>query len=74
MPRACLIEVTFLSDPFLTRGREGLSEEEPMKTLAQNAQGLSVLLAINIDRLLVPLLIVAALTLAGWLISYATVY
>ncbi len=45
-----------------------------MKTLAQNAQGLRDLLAINIDRLLVPLLIVAALTLAGWLISYATVY
>ena len=45
-----------------------------MKAIAQNTQGLRVLLAVNIDRLLVPLLIVAALTLAGWLVSYATVY
>jgi len=45
-----------------------------MKTLAQNTQGLRVLLQVNIDRLLVPLLIVAALTFAGWLVSYATVY
>lgn len=47
-----------------------------MKSLTQNTWSLNakLLLAANIDRLLVPLLIVAALTLAGWLVSYATVY
>lgn len=45
-----------------------------MKALTRNVQDLRVLLAVNIDRLLVPLLIIAALTLAGWLVSYATVH
>ena len=45
-----------------------------MKALAENAQGIRVLLAVNLARLLVPLLIVAALTLSGWLVSYATVH
>lgn len=45
-----------------------------MKALTQNFQGFRVLLVVNIDRLLVPLLIIAALTLAGWLVSYTTVH
>lgn len=45
-----------------------------MNALARSTKDFGMLLAINIDRLLVPLLIVAALTLAGWAISYATVY
>lgn len=45
-----------------------------MKALTRNVQDFRVLLAVNIDRLLVPLLIIAALTLAGWLVSYATVH
>ncbi|MEM1274626.1 MAG: hypothetical protein AAGF88_12465 [Pseudomonadota bacterium] len=44
-----------------------------MKALAHNARGLTVLLAVNIDRLLVPLIIVGALTVAGWALSYVTV-
>ena len=70
VPHSCLIQVTFLADP----ATRNLAEECPVKAIAQNTQGLRVLVAVNIDRLLVPLLIVAALTLAGWLISYATVH
>lgn len=45
-----------------------------MKAIAQNTRGLTDLLAVNIDRLLVPLIIIGALTVAGWVLSYATVY
>lgn len=45
-----------------------------MKTLAKNARGLTVMIEVNVDRLLVAVTIVGALTLAGWLVSYATVY
>ncbi|MEM9317593.1 MAG: hypothetical protein AAGA70_01145 [Pseudomonadota bacterium] len=44
-----------------------------MKSIARNTRGLGDLISVNIDRLLVPLIVVAALTLAGWVLSYATV-
>lgn len=40
-----------------------------MKFLTQNYRGISTFVAINTDRLLVPILIVGSLTVAGWLVS-----
>lgn len=40
-----------------------------MKLIGESVQGLSLFVRLNTDRLLVPVLIVAALTLAGWLVS-----
>ena len=45
-----------------------------MKTLMNSTRDLSLFVQINIDRLLVPLLIVAALFLSGMIFSYATVH
>jgi len=45
-----------------------------MKLIAQSTRGFSAFLALNMDRFLVPLLIVAALFLGGMLFSYATVH
>ncbi|MBF9029906.1 hypothetical protein HKCCE3408_05840 [Rhodobacterales bacterium HKCCE3408] len=44
-----------------------------MSSIAEQAQGFRTVLAVNIDRLLVALTIMGALTLAGWLLGYATV-
>lgn len=49
-------------------------EESVMKTLTQSYRSLSVFMQLNVDRLIVPLLVVAALLLAGQLFSYATVH
>ncbi len=43
-----------------------------MKLLADGYRGVSFILQINADRFLVPLTIVGALTLAGWLLSFVT--
>ncbi|MFT6933538.1 MAG: hypothetical protein ACJAXT_002247 [Paracoccaceae bacterium] len=40
-----------------------------MKTITQGYRGITFFLEVNIDRLLVPLTIVGALTCAGWLVS-----
>lgn len=40
-----------------------------MKFLTESYRGLTLFMAINTDRFLVPILIVASLTLAGWLVS-----
>jgi hypothetical protein len=40
-----------------------------MRLLSDSYRGLSLFVAINTDRLLVPVMIVGALTLAGWLVS-----
>lgn len=40
-----------------------------MKFLSRSYQDLSLIVAINTDRFLVPILITASLTLAGWLVS-----
>ncbi len=40
-----------------------------MKTITQNYRSLSFFVAVNIDRFLVPVTIVGALTIAGWLVS-----
>ncbi|MDG3040146.1 hypothetical protein [Roseicyclus marinus] len=45
-----------------------------MKTLINNTRGMSVFLQANTDRLLVPLLIVAALFLGGMVFSQAAVH
>lgn len=45
-----------------------------MKALIDGTRGVSVFLQLNMDRFLVPLLIVAALFLGGMLFSYATEY
>ncbi len=48
----------------------GPNDPEPeMKFLTQSYRGLSFVVSVNTDRLLVPVLIVASLTLAGWLVS-----
>lgn len=39
-----------------------------MRYLTQSTQGVTQLFLLNADRFLAPLLIVAALTLAGWLL------
>jgi hypothetical protein len=43
--------------------------EPEMKFLTQSYRGLSLFVSVNTDRLLVPILIVASLVLAGWLVS-----
>jgi hypothetical protein len=48
--------------------------EHVMRTIMDNTRSVSVFLQLNGDRLLVPLLIVAALFLAGALLDYATDY
>jgi hypothetical protein len=40
-----------------------------MRILSDSYRGLTHFVAINTDRLLVPVLIVGSLTLAGWLVS-----
>jgi len=40
-----------------------------MNSILENTRGLRVLFEANMDRFLAPLLIVAAMLLAGWLIS-----
>ncbi|MDG4648379.1 hypothetical protein P6F26_07970 [Roseibacterium sp. SDUM158017] len=40
-----------------------------MKFLNESYRGLSLVVAINTDRFLMPVLIVASLTLAAWLVS-----
>ncbi len=40
-----------------------------MKTITQGYRGITFFLEVNIDRFLVPLTIVGALTVAGWLVS-----
>jgi len=45
-----------------------------MKTLMESTRGVTVFVQLNVDRLLVPLLIVAALFLSGMLMGYATVH
>ncbi|MFT5869793.1 MAG: hypothetical protein ACI8TF_001906 [Paracoccaceae bacterium] len=40
-----------------------------MKTITQGYRGITFFLEVNIDRFLVPLTIVGALTFAGWLVS-----
>lgn len=40
-----------------------------MKLIDESYRGLSLFFRLNTDSLLVPVLIVAALTLAGWLVS-----
>ncbi|MEL6531845.1 MAG: hypothetical protein AAFN09_03285 [Pseudomonadota bacterium] len=44
-----------------------------MKSIVANVRPIAVFLEINVDRLLPPLLVIGALTIAGWLLSYATV-
>jgi hypothetical protein len=48
--------------------------ERGMKQLMQNTRGVSLLVALNMDRFLVPLMIVAALFMAGAMFGYATDY
>ena len=45
-----------------------------MKAIAETRRSLSFLFKVNVDRLLVPLLIVAALYLAGAIFGYATTH
>jgi len=40
-----------------------------MRHLAQSTRGMTQLVWLNADRFLMPLLITAALTLAGWVLS-----
>lgn len=40
-----------------------------MRYLSDSTRGMTQLFLLNTDRFLAPLLIVAALTLAGWLLS-----
>ena len=42
-----------------------------MRYLAQSTRGMTQLVMLNMDRFLTPLLIVAALTLAGWVLTLA---
>jgi hypothetical protein len=45
-----------------------------MKLLIDGTRGVSTFVQLNMDRFLVPLLIVAALFLAGMVFSYASVH
>lgn len=45
-----------------------------MKMINEGYRGFTFLVQMNMDRFLAPLLIVAALTVAGWLVSYATIH
>jgi hypothetical protein len=40
-----------------------------MRYLAQSTRGMTQIVLLNMDRFLTPLLITAALTLAGWILS-----
>ncbi len=40
-----------------------------MRYLSESTRGMTQLVLLNTDRFLAPLLIVASLTLAGWLLS-----
>jgi len=40
-----------------------------MRMITENYRGFSFFVEVNIDRFLVPLMIVGALTVAGWLVS-----
>lgn len=40
-----------------------------MRQIAQSYRGVSQIVLVNTDRFLAPLLIVGALTLAGWVLS-----
>ncbi len=42
-----------------------------MRYIAQSTRGMTQLMMLNMDRFLTPLLIVAALTLAGWVFAMA---
>lgn len=42
-----------------------------MRYIADSTRNVTQLLMLNMDRFLAPLLIVAALTLAGWVLSLA---
>lgn len=44
-----------------------------MRSLIDSTRGVSVLVQLNMDRFLVPLLITAALFLGGMIFNYATV-
>ena len=41
----------------------------PMKMINQSYRSFSMLVEVNIDRFLVPLTFIGALTVAGWLVS-----
>jgi hypothetical protein len=45
-----------------------------MRHLTESTRTISILLELNLDRFLVPLLIVAALFLSGMVFNYATVH
>ncbi len=45
-----------------------------MKAIFESTRSVSAFLQLNVDRLLVPLLIVAALFLSGMIFGYATVH
>ncbi|MBF9050549.1 hypothetical protein GTA62_15190 [Roseobacter sp. HKCCD9010] len=45
-----------------------------MRLLSDGYRGIRFFVQINVDRLLVPLIIVSALTVAGWMLSYATIH
>lgn len=45
-----------------------------MKLLTESYRGITFIVQVNMDRFLVPLTIVGALTVAGWLLSYATTH
>ena len=45
-----------------------------MKTPALHARGIADLVAVNLDRFLVPLVILGALAISGSLLNYATVH
>ncbi len=45
-----------------------------MKVLVQRSQVFSGLIFVNMDRFLVPIVIVAALTLAGMIFDFATTH
>jgi hypothetical protein len=44
-------------------------EAKPMKMINQSYRSFSMLVEVNLDRFLVPLTIIGALTVAGWLVS-----
>ena len=53
-------------------GTVSSNSEHAMKQLIESTRSMSLLVVLNTDRFLVPLLIVAALFLAGALFDYAT--
>jgi hypothetical protein len=67
LPEGRHIRVRLLSRTPVDAGLGKLERE--MKFLTESYRGLTLFMAINTDRFLVPILIVASLTLAGWLVS-----